>query len=292
MIVTSTTDGNFLAFIGHTGINPTPSAQTSIIAEALGVNEANVQVGDYGNTATTQNCGNQGGSTRVITAGTAALRAGQSMLSQLFTYAAPMLNTTPDKLSASGGKIFVTANPSQSVTHAAVLATTPPLVAVGVASPYTSKIVRTAAASCAQVAVDAGTGQVTVKDVVVALDCGRAVHWQGVIGHLDGGTALGTGWELMWGQVTDPTQGVVMNPSFRDNHFPGFKDVPLGNNVTEIVVESGDSFGPYGAKGVGEPSLGTQHVAISNAIYNAIGVWVKQQPATPDLVLKALGVVV
>ncbi len=289
MIVTSTTGGQFLAFIGHTGIQQSPSAQTSIVAEALGVNEADVQIGDYGNTSTTQNCGNQGGSTRIITAGTAGMRAGQDLLSQLFALAAPMLNTTADKLSAAKGQIYLTSDPTKFVTHAQVLATAPPLVGIGRATPYTDKVVRTDVACCAEVAVDTETGAVEVLNIVDVDDLGRAIHWMGAVGQIDGGTVFDVGQELFWSQITDPQTGFVVNPSYLDQKFPTIMDVPLGSNCTSIPYEAVDSFGPYGAKGLAEPSLGTQHVAISNAIYNATGFFVRQQPADPRAVLKALG---
>ena len=55
-----------------------------------------------------------------------------------------------------------------------------------------------------------------------------------------------------------------------------------------IFVESNDPNGPFGAKGVGEPAITPNAVAISNAIYNAIGVRVNELPITPEKILKAL----
>jgi CO/xanthine dehydrogenase Mo-binding subunit len=95
----------------------------------------------------------------------------------------------------------------------------------------------------------------------------------------------------MWtNSYVDPNNGVTMNPDYLGCKFPGFKDVPIGS-ITPIIVEPHDMFGPFGAKGLGEPAHGSSGPAICTAIYNAIGVWVKQQPATPDQVLAALGAV-
>jgi CO/xanthine dehydrogenase Mo-binding subunit len=55
-----------------------------------------------------------------------------------------------------------------------------------------------------------------------------------------------------------------------------------------MFVESNDPQGPYGAKGLGEPALTPTAPAIANAIYNAVGVRIKELPITPEKVLAAL----
>ena len=55
-----------------------------------------------------------------------------------------------------------------------------------------------------------------------------------------------------------------------------------------ILVESIDPTGPFGAKGLGEPGLVPTAAAIGNAIYNAVGVRIKELPITAEKVLKAL----
>ena len=53
-------------------------------------------------------------------------------------------------------------------------------------------------------------------------------------------------------------------------------------------IETNDSFGPFGAKGVGEPGLVPTAPAIANAIYNAVGIRIHDLPITPEKILKAL----
>jgi len=62
-------------------------------------------------------------------------------------------------------------------------------------------------------------------------------------------------------------------------------DVP---DVQTIILESGDGVGPFGAKGVGEPSLCSVAPAIANAVYDAVGVRIYDLPITPEKVLKAI----
>jgi CO/xanthine dehydrogenase Mo-binding subunit len=54
------------------------------------------------------------------------------------------------------------------------------------------------------------------------------------------------------------------------------------------VVEMNSESGPYGAKGIGEMTANSQAPAIVNAIYDAVGIWVTDLPATPEKVLRLL----
>jgi CO/xanthine dehydrogenase Mo-binding subunit len=62
-------------------------------------------------------------------------------------------------------------------------------------------------------------------------------------------------------------------------------DVP---EVQTIILESGDGVGPFGAKGVGEPSVCSVAPAIANAVFDAVGVRIYDLPITPEKVLKAI----
>ncbi len=55
-----------------------------------------------------------------------------------------------------------------------------------------------------------------------------------------------------------------------------------------VFVETDDEFGPFGAKGVGEPGLVPTAPAIGNAVYNAVGIRIHDLPITPEKVLRAL----
>ena len=55
-----------------------------------------------------------------------------------------------------------------------------------------------------------------------------------------------------------------------------------------IMLESGTGLGPFGAKGIGEPSLTPAAAAVASAVSNAIGVPIRELPITPDRVLAAL----
>ena len=56
----------------------------------------------------------------------------------------------------------------------------------------------------------------------------------------------------------------------------------------DIIVETADGDGPYGARGVGEPGTAPVPAAIGNAIYDATGIQVRSLPLRAEKVHRAL----
>ncbi|NWF91300.1 MAG: molybdopterin-dependent oxidoreductase [Syntrophaceae bacterium] len=134
-----------------------------------------------------------------------------------------------------------------------------------------------------EVEVDKETGQVKILKYVAAHDVGKAINPMLLEGQVYGGVAMGIGYALTERLISQ--NGKVMNPNFLDYKMLTAKDVP---NVDPIVIETNDPFGPFGAKGIGEPGLVPTAPAIANAIYDALGVRIKDLPITPEKVLAAL----
>ena len=139
------------------------------------------------------------------------------------------------------------------------------------------------AAHIAEVEVDMDTGKVVVKRITAANDVGKAINPMGVEGQIEGGSVQGMGYAMMEELVT--INGRIMNPSLVDYHIPTSLDAP---EVIPIIVEEADSFGPFGAKGIGEPSLIPAPAAVLNAIAHAIGVPVRKTPASPENVWRVI----
>jgi CO/xanthine dehydrogenase Mo-binding subunit len=100
---------------------------------------------------------------------------------------------------------------------------------------------------------------------------------------VEGAVVTGTGIALLEELVLQ--NGTPVNRNFRDYRIPTAMDAP---EVISIFVEATHKDGPFGAKGVGEPALAPTAPAIGNAIYNAIGVRIKDLPITPEKILAAL----
>lgn len=139
------------------------------------------------------------------------------------------------------------------------------------------------ATQVAEVEVDTDTGKVDVLRLVAAHDVGKAINPQLVEGQIEGGSAMGLGYALL--EEITTAGGNIKNNNFTDYLLPTSLDVP---EVVSIIVEDGEPTGPFGAKGVGEPSLIPTAAAIANAVYDAIGVRIFSLPITPEKVLEAL----
>ncbi|MFZ0705043.1 MAG: molybdopterin cofactor-binding domain-containing protein [Candidatus Korobacteraceae bacterium] len=140
-------------------------------------------------------------------------------------------------------------------------------------------------AQVAEVSVDEETGEVTVHKVWAAHDCGRALNPVAVEGQVVGSVWMGLGQamqeEMVW------KDGLMMNPGLLEYRSPSSVESP---EIETIIVESIDPEGPFGAKEAGEGSLAATIPAISNAIYHAVGVRLREAPFTPERVLSALRV--
>src|SRR5512136_2705428 len=134
-----------------------------------------------------------------------------------------------------------------------------------------------------EVEVDNETGQVKILKYIAAHDVGKAINPMLLEGQVYGGATMGIGYALTERLILK--DGKVMNSNFLDYKMLTANDVP---NIETIVIETNDQFGPFGAKGVGEPGLVPTAPAIANAIYDAVGVRIKDLPITPEKVLAAL----
>ncbi|MDH3878468.1 MAG: molybdopterin-dependent oxidoreductase, partial [Desulfobacterales bacterium] len=135
----------------------------------------------------------------------------------------------------------------------------------------------------AEVEVDPATGKVEVLNFVAAHDLGRAINPLLVEGQIEGGAAQGIGWALM--ENLQFENGEVVNPNFHDYKILTIKDVP---KISSLLVETVDPNGPFGAKGIGECAMVPTAPAIVNAIYDAVGVRIKDLPATTEKVFQGL----
>jgi CO/xanthine dehydrogenase Mo-binding subunit len=150
------------------------------------------------------------------------------------------------------------------------------------------KAVRTFGAQCVEVEVDVDTGDVTVLRVVASHDCGRIVNPTMVESQIIGAVTQGIGYALLEERIVDARSGVVLNPNLEYYEVPTVADIPqrgiehAPHDVPDLEAN------PTGAKGVGEPPLIPTAPAIANAIFDAVGVRVREVPITRQRLLEAL----
>jgi CO/xanthine dehydrogenase Mo-binding subunit/CO/xanthine dehydrogenase FAD-binding subunit len=139
------------------------------------------------------------------------------------------------------------------------------------------------AAHGAYVEVDRRTGKVAVLDYVAAHDVGRAINPVAVEGQIMGGAVMGIGAAL--GEELVREGGRIVNPTYLHYAMPRSADVP---SVRPVIVNGHDPAGPYGAKSVGEMSIIPPGATVANAVYDAVGVRIRELPITPDKIVNAL----
>lgn len=138
--------------------------------------------------------------------------------------------------------------------------------------------------ACAvEVEVDIKTGIVNILRSTFAQDAGRAVNPKLLEGQMDGGFAMSLGYALF--EDLKLEDGVIKNNKFSKYLIPTAMDMI---HIDNIIIEDPESTAPYGAKGIGEPVMIPMAPAILNAIYDAIGVRIKDLPATPEKLMKAI----
>ncbi len=135
-------------------------------------------------------------------------------------------------------------------------------------------------ASVAEVKVDSDTGQIKVEKIWLAHDCGKALNPLAVEGQIEGSVHMGLGQFL--GEAVTFDEGRIRNASFLDYKMVLSTDLPA---IEAIIVESSDPEGPYGAKECGEGALHPVLPAVGNAVYDAVGIRVRELPATAERVL-------
>ncbi|MCC8405599.1 molybdopterin-dependent oxidoreductase [Paraburkholderia sp. MMS20-SJTN17] len=255
-----------------------------IAADALGVPVHSLRfIGP--DTAMTPDCGRTSASRQTFVTGRAAMLAGTTLRHRLLAVVGAAddarITAGPQGIAIDGRAVALGKLPVDA--HGYVLSAEesfdPPVTqldATGHGNPYATYAF---GAQMAEVEVDCQSGRVRVRKVIAAHDVGKMVNPTLLEGQIEGAVAQGVGMALM--EKYHP--GRYNN--LRDYLIPTVHDVP---EVQSIFIEAPTAVGPYGAKGVGEPALVPTAAAILNAIHDAIGVRIREAPASPDVILRAL----
>ncbi|MBX9731560.1 MAG: xanthine dehydrogenase family protein molybdopterin-binding subunit [Sphingomonas sp.] len=164
-----------------------------------------------------------------------------------------------------------------------------PIEAMGSLRPGTNSRTfsqATHGAQFAEVAVNAVTGEVRVRRMLGVFDCGRILNAKTARSQALGGMIWGIGYALHEDAVLDQRSGSYVNRDLGEYHIPVNADVP---QIEAYFVEEIDNHAsPVGAKGIGELGISGAGAAVTNAIYNATGVRVRDWPMTLDQILPGL----
>jgi len=162
------------------------------------------------------------------------------------------------------------------------------LIASATPNPQLQGKVRNAfGAHFVEVEVDAQLGDVRVVRYVCVHDCGRIINPLTADSQIKGGAMMGIGMALHEDLLYDRRSGVPLTPGFYGARILTHRDAPP---IEAIFIESDDGLGPFGAKSMGESSKVPAVAAVANAVFNAIGVRMRDLPITRDKILDALKV--
>ncbi|HXF74859.1 MAG TPA: molybdopterin cofactor-binding domain-containing protein [Methylomirabilota bacterium] len=140
------------------------------------------------------------------------------------------------------------------------------------------------AAGGAEVEVDIDTGKFKLVKYATAVDVGKAINPLGCRQQLCGAAITGMG-QAMFEEIAYDN-GQLINPNLVDYVLPSLGDMPEA--IEPICVEVPDPNGPFGAKGIGESALIPVAPAIANAVYDAVGVRIKDLPIKAEKIFLAL----
>ena len=256
-----------------------------IAAEALSVPYERVCVVS-GDTRLTPDAPITAGSTATFSGGMAVKRAAERLKSRIVDIAAAELGCDPEFVDIIDGAVVDRTARRMSLAQVAQLQPDQSLQVEASVTPGSREfVVNSFGAHFAEVEVDTATGGVRVLRFVAAHDSGRILNPDLAVNQVEGGVSQMLGFTLSEQMITDARHGVTLNASFLEHKSPTMLDSPA---IEVIFADVVDPLGPYGAKALGEPpSIGVAP-AIANAIYDAIGVRVRELPITPKAILDQL----
>lgn len=233
----------------------------------------------------------------------AVVAAAEDLKAKITAFAAHRLEMDPGEVELADGRAYAKGDPRHGLSFAELGAAAnlgEGVILVGTGAwqpapvqghdPQTGFLDQESAISfgccVAEVGVDLDTGEVEVTKLVQVWEVGKAINPLMVKQQINGGLQIGMGLALrenLFPNYPDPDHGIE---SLADYPMPTFLDYPP--ELIPGIEEVPHPMGVKGAKGFSEGSATGPGPAIISAIHDAIGVWIHEVPATPEVVLRAL----
>jgi CO/xanthine dehydrogenase Mo-binding subunit/aerobic-type carbon monoxide dehydrogenase small subunit (CoxS/CutS family) len=263
-----------------------------IVAEEFSVSARRVRVLVM-DTDLTPDGGPTTASRQTYVTGNAARLAARSLRQAIVSTLAEKYDQSPDRITFSDAGVQVAdySIPFEDVAPEMKAADQEPRALYEYSAPATSPLGEggdmhfafSFAAQAAEVEVNSLTGLVRVLRVISANDVGRAINPLGLQAQVEGGVMMGLGNALTEHFIVK--DGYVITDRLARYRIPSIMHTP---QIISIVVEEPTKDGPYGAKGVGEIVSIPTIPAITNAVYNAVGVRIDCLPVDQEQIAKAL----
>ena len=253
-VIRLTSNGRYAVHVGVTDIGAgAKTTMAMIAAEALGVPLSAIDL-IWGDTDRCPYSVGESGSRTTIMTGQAVMEAARDLRRQIAEHGMP----------TGDAALIATATPNPQLQ---------------------GKVRQSYGAHFVEVDVDTQLGTAKVTRYVAVHDCGRIMNPLTAESQIKGGAVMGIGMALHEDLIYDRRAGAPLNAGFYGARICTHRDVP---DVEVVFVESDDGLGPYGAKSMGESSKVPAVAAVANAIYNAIGVRMRDLPISRDKILAAV----
>ena len=281
-------DGTVGLLEGSVDIGGTRAAIAMQAAEVLGIPYEDVKptvvdTDSIGFTAVT------GGSRVAFATGWAAIEAAEDVKRQMVERAAQIWDTPAEDVEYVDGGVSHRSDPQLRMSFKELAGQFKEMMTeggsiIGRASVDPRGSGNTFATHIVDVEVDPETGKVEILRYTATQDAGKAIHPSYVEGQMQGGAVQGIGWALNEEYFFDD-QGRMMNSSLLDYRMPTSLDLPM---IDTVIVEVANPGHRFGARGVGEVPIVPPMAAIANAIYDAVGVRMRELPMSPGKITEAL----
>ena len=252
----------------------------AVAAEELGLelNQVKPMIGD----SNFPRSGASGGSTTAPSVAPAIKNTAENAKAKLAELAAAHLQVAPADLEWHGSSLRVKGQADRKLSWKEVcslLEATP----LEVQGEWVEGLSSAGVAGCqfAEVRVDTETGRIHVEKVVAVADCGLILDRLTTESQVNGAVVQGVSYALYENRLMDPITGGMINADFENYKIVGALETP---EIEVILYDEPER----GVIGIGEPPTIPTAGAIANAVYNAIGVRLRELPMTPDKVLAAL----
>jgi putative selenate reductase molybdopterin-binding subunit len=280
-------DGSFNLLFGATDLGTgADTVLAQIAAESLGVPLADVIVYASDTDMTPFDTGAYASSTTYISGG-AVKKAADQVREQILARARLMLKLdSADNLTLKDRRVWAPDGRSLGLDQIALhsLHSDPQQQIMATASHMSYESPPPFAAQFAEVEVDIDTGQVRVKKLVMAVDCGVAINPQTAQGQIEGGVTQALGYAVSEEMAYDGA-GNLLTRRLADYHIFQAEEMP---EVQAILVPTYEPTGPYGAKAIAEIPMDGVAPAVANAVFDAVGVRIRDLPITPEKVWRQL----
>jgi len=265
--------GRYAALVGTAEFgNGTATVHQQLVAGVLGCQPSDVLVLPSDTDRSGHDTGAYG-STGIVVAGTATVRAAQALADAIAARAGS--GGGPVGPDGSGGGPVGPDGPGGSGESSDGKL----LEAEGFCDGLSRSV--SAAVQGFRVAVCPGTGEIRILQSVQAVDAGTVLNPVQLRGQVEGGVAQALG-AALFEEVRVSAAGVVTTRALREYHLPVLADVPR----TEVLCCSGtvDPYGPHGAKPMSEAPFNPVAPALANALRDATGTRFTSLPLRADVV--------